>query len=151
MTAITFDTLKFANRLKAAGIPSAYAEAEAAALSEVLDINLGELATRTDLARMASKTDLDAVRADLAAVKNDVAGIKAELAAIKVEMATKADLVLIRTVVATLATKEDLAAVKAEVALLRKDMEAMEYRLTIRLGVVITAAMALLGTFLKLF
>lgn len=49
MTAITFDTLKFANTLKAAGVPSAQAEAEAVALSEVLEVNLKELATKEDL------------------------------------------------------------------------------------------------------
>ena len=43
MTAITFDTLKFANRLKQAGVPSAYAEAD------ILEANLGELATKADI------------------------------------------------------------------------------------------------------
>ena len=51
MTAITFDTLKFANTLKAAGVPPAQAEAEAeaVALSEVLEVNLKDLATKEDL------------------------------------------------------------------------------------------------------
>lgn len=49
MTAITFDTLKFANRLKSAGVPSAQAEAEAEALAEVFEVNLKDLATREDL------------------------------------------------------------------------------------------------------
>ena len=35
MAMITFDTLKFANTLKEAGVPPAQAEAEATALSEV--------------------------------------------------------------------------------------------------------------------
>lgn len=51
MTAITFDTLKFANRLKAAGVQPAQAEAEAEALSEVLEVNLKDLVTREDLQR----------------------------------------------------------------------------------------------------
>lgn len=49
MTAITFDTLKFANALKDAGVPPAHAEAEAKALSEVLEVNLKELTTVADL------------------------------------------------------------------------------------------------------
>ena len=49
MTAITFDTLKFANKLKLAGVPDKQAEAEAEALSEVLEINLKELATKQDI------------------------------------------------------------------------------------------------------
>jgi len=44
MTTITFDTLKFANTLKAAGVPPA--QAEAVALSEVLEVNLKDLVSR---------------------------------------------------------------------------------------------------------
>jgi hypothetical protein len=50
MTALTFDTLKYANTLKAAGFPAEQAEAQAGALSEVLEINLKELATKGDIA-----------------------------------------------------------------------------------------------------
>jgi hypothetical protein len=46
MSALTFDTLKFANRLKAAGADSRLAEAEAEALSEVLELNLKEVVTK---------------------------------------------------------------------------------------------------------
>ena len=49
MSTLTFDTLKFANRLKNAGIPSSHAEAEAQALSEVFKANWGELSTKADL------------------------------------------------------------------------------------------------------
>ena len=60
MAAITFNTLKYANRLKSAGVPDQQAEAEAEALSEVLEVNLKELATKEDLTR---ETDL--LRRDL--------------------------------------------------------------------------------------
>ena len=46
MSTITFDTLKFANTLKAAGVPPAQAEAEAVALSEVLEVNLKDLVSK---------------------------------------------------------------------------------------------------------
>ena len=46
MSAITFDTLKFANRLKSAGVPSAQAEAEAEALAEVFDLAGRDLVTK---------------------------------------------------------------------------------------------------------
>lgn len=49
MTAITFDTLKFANKLKAAGVPAQQAEAEAEALSDVFEANLNELVTKQTL------------------------------------------------------------------------------------------------------
>lgn len=49
MAAITFDTLKYANRLKAAGVPDKQAEAEV--LSEALEVNLNVLATKEDMHR----------------------------------------------------------------------------------------------------
>ena len=49
MAVATFDTLKFANALKAAGVPDKQAEAEAAVLSEVMQANFKELATKEDL------------------------------------------------------------------------------------------------------
>ena len=51
MAAITFDTLKYANRLKAAGVPDKQAEAEAEVLAEALEVNLKELVTKEDLHR----------------------------------------------------------------------------------------------------
>jgi len=49
MTTLTFDTLKFANRLKAAGVSPGHAEAEAEALSEVFEANTSSLVTKQDL------------------------------------------------------------------------------------------------------
>ena len=60
MATITFDTLKFANTLKDAGVPPAQAEAEAAALSEVLEVNLKELVTKDDL-----KHEVELLRRDM--------------------------------------------------------------------------------------
>lgn len=57
MTTLTFDTLKFANRLKAAGAEPKLAEAEAEALAEVFEANLKELATREDLKRLEERLD----------------------------------------------------------------------------------------------
>ncbi|MCK9991078.1 MAG: hypothetical protein RugAbin2_02092 [Rugosibacter sp.] len=51
MTTLTFDTLKFANRLKAAGVPDKQAEAEAEALAEALgdSIKASDLTNKNDL------------------------------------------------------------------------------------------------------
>lgn len=61
MSAITFDTLKFAERLEKAGLTreqaSAIAEAQKDALSEALDTTL------------ATKTDIAEVKAELAVMK----------------------------------------------------------------------------------
>jgi hypothetical protein len=53
--AFTFDTLKYANRLKAAGAESRIAEAEAEALAEVFELYLKEVATREDLKQMEER------------------------------------------------------------------------------------------------
>jgi len=58
MATVTFDTLKFANRLKDAGVPAAHAEAEAKALSEVFETNLSELATKEDLRHEIKELEL---------------------------------------------------------------------------------------------
>jgi hypothetical protein len=57
MSALTFNTLKFANRLKTAGVPAQQAEAEAEALSEVFETSLSELATKGDLQRLEDRLD----------------------------------------------------------------------------------------------
>jgi len=51
MAVATFDTLKFANTLKAAGVPDKQAEAQAVAFAEVIQINLKDLVTKDDLKR----------------------------------------------------------------------------------------------------
>src|SRR5260363_88569 len=84
-----FDTLRIANRLKAVGVPSAQAEAEAEVLSEVFEVNLKELATKEDL--RATKEDLRREIGDLrkdmdakfAGVDAKFAGVDAKLAAMK--------------------------------------------------------------------
>ena len=60
MAAITFDTLKYANRLKAAGVPDKQAEAEAEVLAEALEVNLKELVTKEDLHR-----EMESLRRDI--------------------------------------------------------------------------------------
>jgi Arc/MetJ family transcription regulator len=60
MSTITFDTLKFAERLKAAGVPSEQAIAEAEALRDVL----GEALDTT----LATKSDVAGVKVDLAQI-----------------------------------------------------------------------------------
>ena len=60
MSVATFDTLKFANTLKAAGVPSEQAEAQAIASSEALSVNFKELVTKDDL-----KAELTGVKAEL--------------------------------------------------------------------------------------
>lgn len=71
MAVATFDTLKFANTLKSAGVPDKQAEAQAEAFSEVIQLNLKELVTKDDLRR-----DLAELKADL---KHDIAELRGEM------------------------------------------------------------------------
>ena len=57
MATLTFDTLKFANKLKAAGLPPDQAEAQAEALAEVIELNIQDLVTKEDL--IVSLKDLE--------------------------------------------------------------------------------------------
>ncbi len=68
MAVITFDTLKFANKLKSAGGPEKQVEAEAEALAEALEVNLKELVTKEYL-DVKFQQELAPIRTDLAVLK----------------------------------------------------------------------------------
>ena len=55
MTAITFDTLEFAEQLKASGIPDEQAKAHARVLSQALEAK--DLATKQDLAELEARLE----------------------------------------------------------------------------------------------
>jgi hypothetical protein len=63
MSAVTFDTLKFAKRLETAGVPIPQAEAEALALQDAL--------SESDL---ASKQDISELRHELRETKTEING-----------------------------------------------------------------------------
>jgi hypothetical protein len=76
MSAIAFDTHKFVNRLKAAGITEETAAAQADALSEVLEMRTGNLATNDDLnkietriekSQLITKSEIERLEASLSA------------------------------------------------------------------------------------
>ncbi|MEI8055344.1 MAG: hypothetical protein WCH10_05040 [bacterium] len=56
----SFDTLKYANRLKAAGVPEKQAEVQAEMMAETIDD------------RIATKNDLELVKNDLELVKSEL-------------------------------------------------------------------------------
>jgi hypothetical protein len=82
MSTITFDTLKFVERLEKAGMPreqaSALAEAQKEVFSEALD---STLATRTDISKLDSsiKVDIRAVHDDLVKVERRMDGIDGKM------------------------------------------------------------------------
>ena len=75
MATVSFNTLKFANRLKEAGVPPGQAEAEAEVLAEVLEVNLKDLATKNDLVQLEARIE--------AKFEKELAPIKADLAVAK--------------------------------------------------------------------
>jgi hypothetical protein len=104
MAVATFDTLKFANTLKASGVPGPQAEAQAVAIAEVFRINFNELVTKDDLDRAVkllqggidtlakqTKADIDALakqtKADIDALAKQT---KADIDALAKQ--TKADI-----------------------------------------------------------
>jgi hypothetical protein len=58
MATITFDTLKFVERPKAAGVPDEQAKAEVEALAEALSETIA-------IRELATKSDLESLKADL--------------------------------------------------------------------------------------
>lgn len=83
---IQFDTLRYVEKLKEAGMPEAHAKASAEALSTVLDQS-----TSTTL---VTKEDLNEVRNDISALKNDLniktselrSELRSELSQIRADM-----------------------------------------------------------------
>jgi hypothetical protein len=65
MTAITFDTLKFVERLTQAGVPEAHAKAEAQALAEALSSGGQDLVTKADLKLAVAELRADMIKAML--------------------------------------------------------------------------------------
>lgn len=67
MTAAAFDTLAYARRLRDAGIDGQVAEAQAAALAEVLQQNVDTLATKRDLEALELRLEsrIETIKSDL--------------------------------------------------------------------------------------
>lgn len=68
MSSITFDTLKFVERLTAAGVPEAQAKAEAQALAEALSESASNI--------LATKHDITDLKQEMAEIKADIRLLK---------------------------------------------------------------------------
>ena len=78
MSAVAFDTLKYAKRLKEAGFTEQQAEALASAQVDLIEANL---ATKTDI--LGLKRDIEALRA---ATKTDILGLKRDIEALRADL-----------------------------------------------------------------
>ncbi len=119
MAALLFDTHKAVKELQEAGFEEAQAEAVVATVGTAI---IGNVATKQDLVevRAQTKQDLAEVRAQ---TKQDLADARAE-------------------------TKQDIADARAETKQdingLRSEMQAMELRITLRMGGLIVAGVGLI-------
>jgi hypothetical protein len=79
MTAIPFDTLKFARHLEASGLAAPVAAGAAEALADALTGS--NLATKADLAAEISgvKGEITVLRSDIAAVRTEIGSVRTEL------------------------------------------------------------------------
>ena len=125
MKAIAFDTLEFAKRLREAEFTEKQAEALATAVAEIIE---SRLATKEDIALL--QRDIEQLRAE---VKRDIEELRREIEGLRVEL------------------KRDIEELRAEV---KRDMKEMELRLkhdlTLRLGLMMTAAVAIVAALVKL-
>ena len=123
MAIATFDTLKFANTLKAAGVPDKQAEAEANAFAEIIQIQVKDLATKADLDRQSeglnreigdSKKDL---KQEIAEVRKD---LKQEIAEVRKDL--KQEIAEVRKDL-----KQEIADLRKEVT---SDIEVLRAKMT---------------------
>jgi gas vesicle protein len=129
MAVATFDTLKFANTLKAAGVPDKQAEAQAVAFAEVIQINFKDLVTKDDLAAATKelKQDIADTRKE---AKQDTADLRKE---------TKQEFADVRKEIGDLRKelKQDIAdlrkELKQDIADARKETKDAEQRVNARL------------------
>jgi hypothetical protein len=124
MHALTFDTLKFARRLKEAGMDPHLAEEQAEALAEVLSAKFDTLVEKRDLAELRQE-------------------LLREIASLRQEMES-----------ANAALRKDMeasdAALRQEMEAIRKEMQLLEQRLIIKLGAMLVVATGVLATLMKL-
>jgi hypothetical protein len=123
MSAVTFDTLKFVEKLETGGFTHAQAKAAAEAFAEATG---QELATKSDIAtlRITTQADALALRAES----------KADLAAFRSEVNT--DLLAFRA-----DFKADIARLETR---LETGLQSLEQRMTIKLGGLLVVAIGIL-------
>jgi len=104
MTTLTFDTLKYAIRLKDADVPEKQAQAQAEALREVINDTLVEQAKVQAAARSELDTKTEAAVSGLKAeLKTEILKVDAKVDLLRKDMEALANTLVIRLVKAMLA------------------------------------------------
>lgn len=78
---IQFDTLRYVEKLKSAGMPEAHAKASAEALLTALEQSI--------LTTLATKDDIHDVKDDIRTLKEDIGGVKSVMNVVKAEFRTE--------------------------------------------------------------
>ncbi len=164
MATALFDTLKFAQRLKEAGVASARAEAEAEALSEIFAVNFQELPTKQDLQAVKGELqhEIKEVHTEIKDVRTEIKGVRdemrTEIKGLRNEMHTE-----IKGVRAEIQeVRVEIKDVKVEIKDLKKDtlgyhtegdskLEKLELRLTIKLTFIMAALLGAAAALSKFF
>ncbi len=138
---VTFDTLGYARRLRGAGLTDEQAEVHAEALATAL----GEvLVTKQDLRDLATKDDLHrlelATKQEFAAVRQEMSG---EFATVRQEMS--GEFAAVRQEM-----NGEFANARQEFSAVRQEMRALELRLTLRMGALISLGIGALAALIKL-
>ena len=149
---VTFDTLGYARRLRGAGLTDEQAEVHAEALATAL----GEvLVTKQDLRDLATKDDLHrlelATKQEFAAVRQEMSG---EFAAVRQEMSGEFATVRQEMSGEFAAVRQEMngefANARQEFSAVRQEMRALELRLTLRMGALISLGIGALAALIKL-
>ncbi len=131
-----FDTLKYAKVLESVGFSRAQAEVQVQMISDVM---AATLATKQDLKDLGGslRTEMASLREEL---KNDIANVREEL---KTEIANVRE-----------ELKADISGVRQEMRLeikdVRNEIRELEYRLTIKLGTIVSVAIGVAVALTKL-
>jgi len=97
---ISFDTLKYANRLKQASVPPEQAEIQAEVMREMMEavLQTAQLATKTDidLLRKDTQTEFVRVRQEMQA---ELVQVRAEIALLRRDMEAQGNKLIIRVTI----------------------------------------------------
>ena len=120
MSALHFDSLTYANRLKAAGMESGLAEVQASAMTEVIQGQSQDLSTKQEVQQLGQDLheDMQSLRVEL---QKDMQTLRVEL-------------------------QKDMQSVRVE---FQKDMQLLEQRMVIKLGSLMVLAIGVVATLVK--
>ncbi|MBF0133492.1 MAG: DUF1640 domain-containing protein [Magnetococcales bacterium] len=144
---MAFDTLAYAKRLKAAGVPEAQAEVQAETIVDLME------------ERLATKLDIDVVRRDMkeieAGLKRDIENVRRDMK--EMETGLKRDMKEMETGLKRdmkemeVGLKRDMKELDASLQAKMKEMELrLTHNLTLRLGGMMAASIAIVAALVKL-